>query len=941
MQPFLEQVIDQLLAKYGNAVADTCIVIPNRRGALFIRKYIAEKIKQPIFLPAIFSIEDFIFKLSGYKKADQLYLLFELYEVYKNQMGADADSFDEFVKWAQILLSDFNEIDKYLADANAIFGNLSEIKYIENWSLTENNLTEFQQQYLKFYASLGSLYKGLQQKLTAVNIAYDGMAYREVVNTINEKADTIAYSKIIFAGFNALNAAEEKIMMHLYRANKADMYWDADDYYLQDEQQEAGKFLRQWINQFTRSEKDKSEVIKGNLLTGEKNIFIIGTPKNIGQTYLAHDALSALQEKDTSLKSTALVLADESILIPALYALPKNVTAANVTMGYPLKNTPIASLITILFDLHENARKAKSARNDSSLRFYHKDLLRLIRHPYFIAIYGTTIEANQLTEKIIRKNYIYISKHDLEKITDIKPLDSVSFLLTNWNTPLDTLNCLQQITQALTQNKTHTINDLETEFLFTFSKIIKRVSSLVSGYTSISEIKTLRVFIKQMLAAETIPFYGEPLSGLQVMGILETRTLDFENIILLSANENVLPSAKAQSTFIPIDLKKYFGLPIYSDKDALYAYHFYRLIQRAKNIYLIYNTESDEMGKGERSRFIEQLIYELPKKNKQVKITQQIAVPQNQTGKTDEAITVTKTAAISEKIKEKFLSGISPSALNSYILCPLQFYFRHIEKIYEPDNVEEDIGADVLGNAIHDALEKLYKPHEGKIITANEIKKMLEDAELTVEDGFTKYYESSEMKFGKNLLTLKAAVRFTKNFLAAEKNFIEKLNNENKTCTILQTEKELKKTITVDNQTVLLSGKTDRIDLTDNCVRIIDYKTGKVEKKELNKIVMDEIALGPQKGKAFQVMFYAYLFKKAGDASIQNQNIKSGIISLRNIDEFYMAINNHTLSDTDIDEFETALSQLLSEIMNANETFYQTDDVKACEYCSFKTICNK
>jgi ATP-dependent helicase/nuclease subunit B len=947
--PFLKSFAIDLWKKYQPELGHICIVLPNRRAALFLKEHLATEAGRTIFSPEIYSTEDFIYKLSGLQIIDNTELLFELYSVYSAVPTAETDSFEAFSKWAPALIADFNEIDRYQADAKQLFINLSSIREIENWSLNSKDLTGFQLNYIRFWESLGSYYFQLRDKMQQENKAWQGLAYRFVSENIGELADKQDWKKICFAGFNALNASEEKIFTQLLRSGKAELYWDADEYYLNDTGQEAGKFLRRYKNEFSADE-SSFRWIGNTLRTGAKNIRIIGTAKNITQAKLAGTLLSELQQKNTSLRSTAVVLADENLLFPVLNSIPDEIEEINVTMGYPLRNTPMASLFHLLFQLHVNAEKFNKGRKGEK-RFYHVDITGLLRHPYLHQAFRDSDLIPDLCRYILDNNIIFIGYRQIEKFCLEKftsEWNRLAPLLASWNIVSDSFKALDQLILMLrstfhskpsgSSQKLHA--NVETELLFQFSVFLKRLHSLCQTFGHVSELKTLQTLFAQLANNSTIPFYGEPLSGLQVMGMLETRTLDFENIILLSANENILPSGKMQNSFIPFDLKKLFGLPQYNDKDAVFAYHFYRLIQRAKNIFLLYNTESDKFGDGEKSRYITQLVNELSKANPAIRIEESLLELNYHTEeKHTDAVTVNKDDAVMEKIKSLAERGLSPTLLNTFRKCPLKFYLHYVAGIRETEEVEEEIGADTMGTVIHEALELFYLPFTGKQVHVADFKTMRDGLGEKVKEIFSAYFPEEVISSGKNLLAYRVSLKFIQNFLNKE----EELLKQGGSLFISELEKEMKGYLEVSGIPVNIKGKADRIDRTEKGIRIIDYKTGKAEDKELSVKDWKNLMTDYKLDKSFQLLCYAWLYNQGRES--KKEPLLSGIITFRELSAGLKTVSvpgkKEYLDKIAFDEFQIILTELISEILRKESPFTQTAEIKNCEFCSFKTFCNR
>jgi ATP-dependent helicase/nuclease subunit B len=954
MQSFLEKTVDYLYEKYGDNVSELCIVLPNRRAGLFLKTHFSKRLNKVFWAPEIYATEDFIALLAELEITDTTTQLFELYETVKHVNPEQQENFNDFSKWGQILLSDLNEIDRYLVDASQLFGNLKDIKELESWSLNkEEELTDFQKQYLNFWKSIGSYYTDFTQRLLSKNQAYQGLAYRIVADKTEQRVSKHNWKKIIFAGFNALNKAEERIIETLVNANKAEIIWDADAYYLNNTNQEAGRFIRRYNDSgLFKNIKENNILFKEELLSSEqKSITLIGAAKNVAQAKVAGNLIAELQEQFPSLQTTALVLADENLLFPVLHSLPDNLMDINVTMGYPLKNTPVAGYFDLVFSMHENALKLSKGKIPYS--YYHSDVIKILSHPYTAIALSSSDRRSikKAVHAIQERNIVFASQSLLASVfSEFKyqnEWDHLQPVFEYWKTPADALACIHYLVDALKQGIIENLDaenkvNLELEYLFAFTKIIKRVRTLMSIYHSIQDVITLRGILNQLVRGTTLPFYGEPLMGLQVMGMLETRTLDFENVILLSCNEDILPSAKAINSFIPFELKRFFGLPTYMDKDAIFSYHFYRLIQRATTIYLVYNTESDALGSGEKSRFLTQLLYELPKVNPNVNITEKLVNIPIVSVLAEQAISIKKTPVMLEALKEKAAYGFSPSVLNKYRNCSLEFYFHVIAGLRAAEEIEENIGADTLGNSIHEVLETLYTPVIGKKLTIAHLEEMKQRAEQLTLAAFEKKYSKSEISYGKNLLTLKVALKFIANFLKLETTQVEEAEKKGSPILIKALENELEAELMVNGAAVKIKGKADRIDSVGAITRIIDYKTGIAENKELKLEEWEDIRTEANLAKSFQLLMYALMYQKMNPAI--TDNLVSGIISFRELSEGLKTVKVHqqeVLNASVLHEFELQVKQIISDIFDPAIPFAQTTELDNCAYCLFKGICNR
>ena len=960
MQAFLDKTADYLINDIDENISDVCVVLPNRRASLFLKKYISNKINKAVWSPEIFSIEDFICKLSGYRIIDRISLLFEFYETHKTVEGKNAQEFESFMEWSSVLLHDFNEIDQYLVDAKKLFTYLTDSKAISLWNLDNSPLTEFQHKYLRFYNSLINYYSHLSKSLLEKNLAYQGLAYRKVNDNISEIIKKLKWKKIVFAGFNALTTTEENIIETIIKDYNAEILWDGDNYYLNKSNseksiQEAGYFLRKNLSNKHFFNK---KWIGNNFHDSEKEINIIGVPKNIGQAKICGNILSNNNFIGEKIAKTAITLADENLLMPVLNSIPNSINAMNITMGLPLQLTPLADLFDSIFLMHENAKKLRKARGAKVEKFYLHDILKIIQHSFIsgfpeVLLGITDKELNSIKQDLVKSNNMFFTKEEIIKHYSLCPdfgQKNIGEFFSTWSQVSSTLknfnNIIKLLKESLIKQKQNTTNDykVEMEYLFNFSLIIKRLKELSEEFTAIKTNKSLRLLFKQIVRSSTIPFFGEPLKGLQIMGILETRTLDFENLIMLSVNEDIIPKAKSQNSFIPFEIKRIFKLPTYKDRNAVYAYHFYRLLQQSKKVYLLYNTESDTLGGGEKSRFINQIIHELGKYNPKIKINEKILALSPMNEKSNQNIKIKKTKDVLEKIRKKADSGFSASSLNTYINCPLQFYFKDIAKIREIENIEETIDAATLGSVIHKVLKILFEPYKNLILHQSDIEKMKKEIDSVLNKTFEDEYNSGDINFGKNLLIVHVAKNFINNFLKSEKEFFIKQSALNNQLLIKHLEEKFKSTITFNNDkiTANIIGAIDRIDLVGNTLRILDYKTGNVENKELNLKDWEKLKTNTTLSKSFQLLIYSWLYFKT--YSFSEQTTEAGIIPLSKISQGVLKIklpDKSEINHESIQIFENELKNIISEIFNPEVEFKQTQEADNCKYCAYKIICGR
>jgi CRISPR/Cas system-associated exonuclease Cas4 (RecB family) len=963
MTRFLEKTADYLYKSYGDKISELCIVLPNRRAGLFLHKYLGKCIGKTIWSPTIFSIEDFLINLSGLRVCDSVQVLFELYEIHKGLEGQNAQPFDEFTSWAQQLLGDFNEMDSYMVDASELFTFLNEAKALSIWNLDNKPLTDFEKQYLRFFNSLYTYHEQLEIRLLSSNLAYPGLLFRNTAGQIDALSEKMTWGKIIFAGFNAMTKAEEVIIDNLVASGKAEMLWDADAYYMEDDKQEAGFFLRMWKRKWKNQ---PFNWIEKDFASSTAKINIIGVPLHVGQAKLCGELLQNYLLNDQPAENTAVVMMDEQLLLPVLNSLPPVVKELNITMGLPLRQTPVYDLFDTIFRMHENTSRFERSGTPVGERFYYHDILKVLQHPYAAQMAGTLLKGNAFVlEELIAEvrigSRVFLGKEELIKAgTDIFS-GSLGFLepvFDSWKDPLKIIESLRKIIEYLRngfvsrdeEKESYSVR-IEIEFLYAFSKIIYRLSTLIEKYHAIKDLKVFHSLFNQLAGLTSLPFYGEPLRGLQMMGMLETRTLDFDNLILLSVNEDLIPSGKTSPSFIPFDIRRHFHLPTYQHKNSIYAYHFYRLIQRAKQVYLLYNTESDELGGGEKSRFIKQIQQELRVYNPNITIEDEILVTSPLQTFSLPDLRVPKTDGVLEMLMKKAETGFSPTSLNNYIQCTLKFYFQDLLGLREEKELEETIDSQVLGLAIHETLEKLYRPYQGALLTQVAIDVMIPIYQATLDGAFKKKFKGSDLAYGKNLLLVKVAGILVKKFLEKEKKLIIELGTEGKTIIVTFLEKLQTGKIRIrfedQDMEVKLKGFVDRIDRIGEEWRIIDYKSGSVASSDLKFKEWSELKENSDKAKAVQLYMYALLF--ANERTEKTVKIRAGIISLRKLNEGFLQVhslssgeNKETLlSEEDLTAFENILKEILEEIYDFSIPFMQTEDVKRCENCDFVNLCNR
>lgn len=953
--PFLKEIAAILLQPGEYDLSGTCVVFPNKRARLYLSKYMGELTNKPVWAPHYLSINELMESLSGYIYADRLTILFELFEIYKLTTGS-AEDFDHFFPYAEPLLADFDEIDKYLVNAADLFSNLAGIKNMEAsfsyltekqiaairqfWSTFDpENTSPGQKTFTALWNLLPDMYSGLRDRLAQKGMAYEGMAYRKVSEDLtgNKQMDGFSCQKYLFVGFNALNKCEENLFRYLKNAGKADFYWDYDSWYTNNDIHEAGLFIRRNLGNFPPARQINHE----NLTAPEKHIYFLPVPSNTGQAeslpYI-FEKLGIQSEADAG--HTALVLADENLLIPVLYAIPATVPNLNITMGYPLAGSAVFNLVDSLYELGKNRRIIP----DAASGYYFKNVLSVLGNPLLKNIFGSQCE--RVRQLVVEKNLVYLSKDN------ILPEGGDDVIFQEEVGKQNAVDYLLHIVEYLLRRLAGKDNDTETdpvqlEILYQVYTFLTRLKDILAHYTFVPEQETLFRLIRRMLRTLHIPFSGEPLSGLQLLGILETRTLDFDHVIILSMNEGVLPRTTAIPSFIPHNLRFGFGMPTPEHHDAMYAYYFYRLIQRASNVVLVYDSSTGGLRTGERSRFLHQLYYELP-----VPVTEinpvfsidPLPVLPIVVEKTDDV------ARFLEKYSGDDAKLLSPSAINEFLNCPLRFYFHHIAGLPQPEDVTEEIDARMFGNLLHKAMQIIYGGFGTSLITQVQLEQLLKN-DVSINNALDKAF--SEVLFGDedsrssrkiegfNLIVRQIIKSYIRNLIRTDGNAgsFNIVNLEMRYTTIIP--------LSVEGRalSVQVGGTIDRVERIDGRIRIIDYKTGTVKK---NFSTLESLFDGEEKARndaVFQVLMYSMVYHLLNPES----TVVPGLCFVRGSNAENFSYNIHygekkkaleSYQEIKAD-FEKLLLHHLSRLFNTREPFTQTSNLQICGTCPYAVICRK
>ena len=893
MHGFIKEVINKIIISNGTDISKVIIILPNKRSRIFLKQEISKIVKKTIFSPLIYDIEEFMSLVSGINKISETELLFEFYNIYLNQTKKDnQQTFEEFISWAKTLLRDFSEIDRELCDTDSLFDYLNAFKDLTHWSNYEEE-TDLIKNYKEFWGKIKLYHNDLKTKLLNVGMGYQGLIYREACEQILSYTENRKNIKHIFIGFNALSKSESEVIQEIVNSN-GEIYWDIDKALINSDYNNASLFIESYLKEWPYYKKNNIQVTS-NEYKKEKNIQATGTPKNIGQVKYVGELLHSMGKDE--LNNTAVVLGDEKLLIPLLNSIPSNVKNINVTMGYPLKNSNIYSFFYLLINIH--------TKNQNS--FYYKSIISLVSHELISPILNNGLD---LREKIRQGNLIYMSK---KNIIDLDKENHLIYelLFSKWTNALDGISsCLKLIDLIKKYYSENSENDfINLELLYHINKIFLQINNSCEKLDYLKNINSLKIIFKELCEMNTSPFSGEPVKGLQIMGMLETRLLNYKNIIVTSVNEGILPVGNNNSSFIPFEIKKANELQTFKEKDSVFAYHFYRLIKRAQNIWLIYNTEPDAMNNGEQSRFITQIEVEgIHSVNKNILISK---TPVKQSVEPS----YSKTKLVQEKLSSILENGISASMLCLYAMDQIKFFETYILGLKE-EKIEETIASSTMGNIVHDSLEIIYKGYVGKRLKIEDLEKMNKLVSTTVKDVIKNYIREENNNKGKNVIIIETVKKYVERVIEIDRKVVE---NEND-LRIIAVEKEFETKIKDGSNKYKIRGKIDRVDQVNGEVRVIDYKSGKkISRSDVTIKENDEIT--EEKG-IYNLQLLIYML--GTEKEFKGKRIKSGIINLKNISDGVLEgiFNGETsLGSNELNNYKVLIIDLIKRILDKNLMF--------------------
>lgn len=933
---FLRQVARVFVENEYDNLSGYCFVFPNRRSLIFFQKYLGEESGRAMLSPGMMTVSDLFVSLSGLEQGDRLELMYRLYTVYTECTGS-VESFDDFLYWGDVILNDFDDVDKYMADASRLFSNLSDLKELESdpESYLDRNQLEavrsfwrnfasgnrkdgVKGEFLKVWTVLEKIYLRFRESLLADNIGYEGMIYRAVAEDREAVPD---FSKVVFIGLNAPNRCERELMKRLLDRGMADFYWDCYGRMLEDKDNTASHFLKEYVKEFPSSYMIEDGRDTSNLFCFEK-AELIAVPSAVGQTKVAGRILSDLfsgGQDDDALFRTAVVLPEENLLMPLLSSLPECIDKVNVTMGYPLSFTAVKSFMDMVASLQKNAVDRNGRRE-----FHYKDIVNLLNHPFLAGESGL---GSLIRERILKGNMIHL---DAESLSSLVPTDHVGtdadkslvdlmfgyvFVAADDSTvPSYVINLLEKLGSRM--------SGVEREFVYYYFTVANRLVRLALHVKG----ETFFRLLSKYAASMRIPFRGEPLAGLQIMGNLETRALDFENLIILSVNEGVYPAKSVAPSMIPYNLRKGFSLPTYELQDAIAAYYFYRLACRAKRIYLIYNTRTDGMKNGEVSRYVHQLGMHYG-----VGLDRRYTASGIESGSGRKTV-LDKTPEMVGEMKRLFGNvAFSASSVNAYLDCSLMFYYRYVLQIKEELQPSEDVDARLFGTIFHGTMERVYRRFVNGEVSPETLGELVDHPSVLrseVVAVMQEYLPDGKIE-GANIIIREIVLRYVIKVLRTDMELGRFM--------YLGSESKYRMKVDLGDTECSLVAYIDRLDKPGDGVRIVDYKTGNVNMamKEVSELFDRN---NPKRsGIMLQMLMYAMMYRNAGGR--MDTAAELSVYSLK--DMFRKGPVSVMVSSEIVDEFEEGLKAVLAEIFNPEVPFEGTDDDSKCEYCQFRSVCNR
>ena len=924
MKSFLEYVAEDIINKYGHDLSRTAIVFPNKRASLFLNEHLARLTDHPVWSPSYITISDLFRQQSNLQVADPIKLVCDLHQSFVTCTGID-ETLDHFYGWGQLLLSDFDDIDKNMADADRVFANLRDIHELDDVSyltdeqraiiqqffsnFSEDHNSALKERFLKLWSHFADIYHDFNQRLTSQGLAYEGALYRNVVEALSSPTTPFPalYDRYLFVGFNLLHQVEKRLFKWLKQEGKAFFYWDFDHYYMQ---QEAGFYLSQYLDDFPNELDNNDDDLYRQFQQPKQITYISAPTENIQARYMSTWLKEHQRYADG--KRTAILLCDEHLLPVAIHCIPEEVDKVNVTTGYPLVQTPAASFVNLLIDLQIGGFRPR--------------LMRAIRrHPYY----------KYLTDELLRS-------------CDTESLFQTEAILL-WIARL-----LRHVAQQAQQDTTtEQMASLRDEAIFRTYTLINRLAGLVASGDLSVNLTTLQRLVHQLIQTTSIPFHGEPAEGIQIMGILESRNLDFDHVLMLSCNEGNMPKGVSDSSFIPHSLRKAYDLTTIDHKTSIYAYYFHRLLQRASDVTLVYNNATDDGQTGEMSRFMLQLLVESghPIRQFTLKAGQQII--------SRKAEAAEKTPQVMELLKARFAKQsdtrhalLTPTAINTYRRCALKFFYRYVGGLKEPDEEELRIDDRLFGIVFHAASQYIYEQlmqqsHRIEKVQLQQILQSKSAIKMAVDRAFREQLPDKQAYSGLQLINREVIIHYVRQLLQIDLQLAP--------FTIHQLEREVIDDWTIHQGdtsfTTTIGGTIDRLDavVTDQQerIRVIDYKTGGGTMKTLPDVESIFETSDTHNGYYLQTLLYSSIVRQSPRLNKEQLPVSPALLFIQHSagDDYdpTLLFGKEKILDVQpfIAPFREKLQECIDEIFNPDMPFMPVEDQKKCRNCPYARLCGR
>lgn len=905
--PFLRQVAKALLAAHGSDLKEVAVVLPSQRAGLYLRKWLAEEAGRPLWSPQVFTLATFMEELSGLRPLATEELLFEGYAAYRIVEGGKAQALDDFLQWGATTLADISEADAHLVPLESYYRDLRHWEQIE-WTFNNDPLSEGQTRMVRFWAMVGKLHAALNERLLQQGAGTTGLIERTAVEHM--RGDAARWKAVWFTGLNSLTKAQQAVLQYFHDLGLARMAWDADRYYLDRPEQEAGTYLRTFMGRYGKGVLPVGDHLAG----GHLRMQAVRTPNDAAQAWCAAELLKAATPEERA--CTAVVLADENLLQPLLEALPPDIGPLNITMGMPVARLPVGSFLEALHRLHAHAKPGAG--------FFHADLERFLGHPFLQAGAGAGVLA-----ALREGNRPYTSAVATQELVERSGAGADAKMV--FTEVVDVRTQMPLVTaHALAWARGNMIgDDFATEQLFQASQVLHRVHVLLQRHAHEPGMDAYATLFHRLLGATRIGFFGEPLAGVQVMGMLEARALDPERLIVLGAQDGTLPSGGTVRSFIPFELRRAHEMPLRADHDAVQAYNFLRMLQRCRQATVVWPEGAEPTGP---SRFILQLQHELFKGRTDAMQRRDLVLPMLRPAAVE--VAVQKDEAVLAALRNRLGKGLSPSALGDWLRCPLDFHLKHVLGLRETETFEVRIAPNVLGDALHAAVEAVYAPLLGRPLAAADLEAGAARVDELLQQQLLERMDGEQLRSGQPLLQVHMARHAARRYLLSEAQLVR----AGAVITVLEQEAALLQPLPAATAAlgspVHLRGRLDRVDRCNDMLRILDLKSGKVDPGNLRIGALAPGTLEAKHRYALQLLLYGWLYLRQHP---ETEALQAGLLPLQRVasgEPVLLSVDGQdTLTRVQLAPMEELFTTMVLDMMDPDRPFRHDPGSTYCKFC--------